>query len=308
MNEQPHRAILNREEVIAHAEQHLGQQAELLRDIVNYGSNLIIRAFNSSPKQVADIVVCGVLLKQIVLMTDATEVLLSSGCSNAAFLPTRTAFEASIYLDWILDENSELRAKRFIVKNYRDEQLWAKRAMPETSEAEYISQVASQLGFDIHQGRPQLVEEAKSHFAEIARILNQPELKAINQEFTEVKRRKGRECEWYELDGLKSIKQVARKVGRLPEYEFFYSKCSEVVHTRRYKDHFRFSDEQVRFIPIRHLEEADFLINFIASIAIRTFQKILGKYRDAELAAFGNKYLADWRNAYLNIKKIKYNF
>jgi len=58
MNESAHSAILNRSEPEAQAEEHLGPQIALLTDLANYGSNLVIRAFDSSPKKLAEVIVC----------------------------------------------------------------------------------------------------------------------------------------------------------------------------------------------------------------------------------------------------------
>lgn len=308
MREQPQSVILNREEPRAVAEQHFAKQTELLCDIANYGSNLVVRAFNSSPKKMADVIVCGVLLKQVVTMADAVEVLLASGCGHAAFLPARTAFEASIYLDWILAGDSERRATRYIVGNYRDERLWAARAIPGTTEEAAFTQIAKTLGLNIHANRPTLASDATAHLAEVNRILAQPELRAIDKEFTTAKKKRKRDPEWYELDGLKSIRQVAEKVGRLAEYEFFYSKGSQVTHTGSYKDHIRFADGQVRFKPIRHLEDINMLLNFIVSLCIGTYMKVLKQYRPGELTAFSKKYLEDWRDPFQNVVSVKYDF
>lgn len=308
MREHPHTAILNREEPRAVAEQHFEKQVDLLRDIANYGSNLVVRAFNSSQKKMAEVIVCGVLLKQVVAMVDAVEVLLSSGCGHAAFLPARTAFEASIYLDWILAGDSERRATRYIVGNYRDERLWAARVIPGTTEEAAFTQIAKTLGLDIHANRPTLSSDATAHLAEVNRILAQPELQVIDHEFTTMKKKRTRDPEWYELDGLKSIRQLAEKVGRLPEYEFFYSKGSQVTHTGSYKDHIRFIDGQVRFKPIRHLADVNMLLNFVVSLAIGTYMKILKQYRPDELAAFGKKYIEDWRDPFQNVVSVKYDF
>lgn len=308
MREIPHPAILNREEPRAVAEQHFSKQTELLRDIADYGSNLIVRAFNSSPKKMAEVVVCGVLLKQVVAMADAAEVLLTSGCGHAAFLPARTAFEASIYLDWILAADSERRATRYIVGNYRDERLWAARAIPGTTEEVAFTQIANTLGLDIHANRPTLTSDANAHLADVNRILAQPELQAIDQEFTAAKKKRKHDPEWYQLDGLTSIRQVAEKVGRLPEYEFFYSKGSQVTHTGSYKDHIRFADEQVRFKPIRHLADVNMLLSFMVSLCIGTYRKILKEYRPDELAAFRKKYIEDWRGPFQNVVSVKYDF
>lgn len=308
MREQPQSAILNREEPRAVAEQHFAKQTELLRDIANYGSNLVVRAFNSSPKKMADVIVCGVLLKQVVAMADAVEVLLVSGCGHAAFLPARTAFEASIYLDWILAGDSARRATRYLVGNYRDERLWAARAILGTTEETAFTQIAKTLGLNIHANRPTLSSDATAHLAEVNRILAQPELQVIDQEFTAAKKQRKRDPEWYELDGLKSIRQVAEKVGRLAEYEFFYSKGSQVTHTGSYKDHIRFAYGQVRFKPIRHLADINMLLNFIVSLSIGTYMKILKQYRPGELPAFSKKYLEDWRDPFQNVVSVKYDF
>lgn len=308
MQETPHPAILNREEVKAVALQHFAKQTELLRDLANYGSNLIVRAFDSSPKKMAEVVVCGVLLKQVVAMVDAAEVLLSAGCGHASFLPARTAFEASIYIDWIFAGDSERRATRYVVANYRDERLWASRVIPGTAEEIAFTKIAQFLGVDIHAERPTLAGEASTHLTEVDRILAQPNLAAIDQEFAAARGKRKRDPEWYELDGLQSIRQVAEKVDRLPEYEFFYSKGSQVTHTGTYKDHVRFVDSHVRFKPIRHLADVNMLLNFIVSICVGTYKKTLEMYRPGETTAFAKKYLEDWRDPFMNVVPVTYNF
>jgi hypothetical protein len=308
MLETPHSAILNREEVQAVAAQHFSKQTELLRDLANYGSNLIIRAFDSSPKKMAEIVVCGVLLKQVVAMVDAAEVLLSAGCGHASFLPARTAFEASIYIDWIFNGDSERRATRYVVANYRDERLWASRVIPGTTEEAAFTKIAQELGLDIHSNHPTLASEAGTHMAEIERILTQPNLASIDQEFTVARRKSKRDPEWYQLDGVQSIRGLVEKVGRLPEYEFFYSRGSQVTHTGTYKDHVRFAGGQVRFKPIRHLADVNMLLNFIVSICAGTYKKTLERYRPGETLAFAKKYLEDWRDPFMNAVPVRYDF
>jgi hypothetical protein len=311
MPESPHPAILDRDEPRAVVNEHLSQQMELLRDLANYGSNLVIRTFNASPKKMTEVIVCGVLLKQVVAMVDAAEVLLSAGCGHASFLPARTAFEASIYIDWILNADSERRATRFIVSNYRDERLWSERVIPGTTEAEVFQVIAQRIGLDVHANRPTLTSDAISHLEEVNRILEQSELAPIDREFEKYRTdhpKLKRDPEWYELDGIRSIRQIANKVGRLPEYEFFYSKGSQVAHTGSYKDHLRFADSQIKFKPIRHLADINMLLNFIVSICIQTYKRILERYRPGETMAFMQKYVEEWRDPFTKVTPIKYNF
>lgn len=298
MPETPHRAILDREEAKAVAEQHFSDQVALLRDIANYGSNLVIQAYDSSPKKMADVVVCGVLHKQVVAMIDAVEVLLAAGSSHAAYLPARTAFEASVYVDCILLGDSELKATRYIVGNYRDDPVWTSKAISGTAEEVAFTSIAKSVGFDIHANRPTLAAEAAKHLAEVNRIPLQPELAAIDLEFTHARGKRKADPEWYELDGLKSIRQVADSVGRLAEYEFFYSKGSQVTHTGSYKDHLHFAKGQLRFKPIRHLASFNMLLNFVVPIALGVYRKVLTRYRPEELPAFTKKYLEEWRTPF----------
>lgn len=308
MKESAHPAILNQTEPEALAKEHLAPQLDLLSDLAAYGSNLVIRAFDSSPKQMAEVIVCGVLLKQVVAMVDATQVLLSAGCCHVAFLPARSAWEASLYLDWILSGDSERRASCYLVSNYRDERVWAARVTPGTAEEAAFSQVSKSIGLDMPVNRPTIAAEAATHLLEVNRILAQPALQAIDVEFQQARGRRKRDPEWYELDGMKSIRDIAKAQDRLAEYEAFYSKGSQVTHTGTYKDHIRFADGQVRFKPIRHLADANLLLNFIGSVALNTYKRVLTRYRPGEVAALTKKYVEDWREPFLNAKVLNYNF
>ena len=300
MKEIPHKAILNREEAKSAAEKYYSKETEILRDLVNYGSNLTVRAFESSPKQIVEVVICGILLKQIVAMVDAAEVLVSSGCGHASFLPARTAFEASIYIDYIFDSDSERRANRYFVGNFRDQRLWASRVIPGTKEEISFTKLSQILGLDIQAHQPGLAAEAKISLAEVEKKLAHPMYAKINQEFITARGSKNRDNNWYELDGLNSLRKIAEKIGRLPEYEFIYSKGSQVTHTRKYKDHVLFEDEQVRFKTIRHLEDFGLLLSFIVSICVQTYRRIVERYRPGETLAFTKKYLEDWHDPLMN--------
>ena len=309
MKESAHPAILDRDEPAAQVRQHLTPQLDLLADLAAYGSNLVVRAWDSSPKKMAELIVCGVLLKQVVAMVDATQVLLSAGCGHAAFLPMRTAWEASLYLDWILSGNSERRATCYLVGNYRDERRWADRVTPGTLEEAAFSPISKAIGLDFQTERPTLAADAATHRAEVDRILAQPDLQVIDAEFQRARGSKRKhDPAWYELDGMKSIRDIAKTLDRLAEYEAFYSKGSQVTHTGTYKDHLRFAGGQVRFKPIRHLADANQLLTIIVLIAFKAYERVLTCYRPGEVPALMKKYVDDWRQPHLNATALNYTF
>jgi hypothetical protein len=308
MPEKPLAGILNRDEATKHAQEHFGDQVALLRDLADYGSNLVFRAFNSSAKDLPSVIACGVLLKQVVAMLDAVYTLVAAGTVHAAFLPARAAFEASMYLDWLLFSDTERKATAYIVSNYRDERLWVARVTKGTSEEAVFDSISKSIGLDIHARRPLLAADAQKHLAEVNRILTQKAFAAMDKEFDQVKGKKKYDPEWYHLCGAKSIRQVAQQVGRLAEYEFFYSKGSQITHTASYKDHIRFTKGQVQFKPIRHLQGIDQLLNFVVGITVRSYQNTLKYYRPGELPAFSEKYIEDWRKAFMSVKSVNYTF
>jgi hypothetical protein len=295
MTETPHSALLDRSESKALANTRLAPQLELISDLANYGSNLVIRAFESSPKKLPDVIVCGVLLKQLVAMVDAVHVLLAAGHGHAAFLPARAGWEASIYLDWILFSDSERKAAWYLVGNYRDERTWVHRITPGTLEEATFARITKSVGVDVHANRPDLAAQAEAHLTEVNRVLAQPEFATIDAAFTKLRGKKKTDPEWYELGGVKSVRQIAEAVGRIAEYEAFYAKGSQVTHTGTYKDHVRFKDEKVHFKTVRHLESFNVLLNFVVSMAVGTYKRVLQMYRPGEIPAFQKKYVDDWR-------------
>lgn len=307
MRETPLLTILNRSESREAVEEHFSSHLEFLRDLADYGSNLVMRSFESSARGIPEIIVCGVLLKQVVAMLDALEVLLSAGISHAAYLQARTAFEASIYIDFILASEAEHRARCYLVSNYRDERLWASRATKGTIEEEAFSQVTGTLGRDIHSRRPGLAEAALTQLAEVRRILQQPALRAIDEQFDKLKRKRGYDPDWYVVAGAKSVAQIAKVVGRQHEYAVFYSKGSVVTHSGSYRDHLRFVGQEVRFKPIRHIADLNNLLNFAGSVAMHTYKRVIMQYRPAEILAFTKKYTEDWREPFLNAKHVNYS-
>src|SRR4051812_25861953 len=111
MTDSANDAILDRVEARAQAAEHFAVQLNLLNEIANYGSHLVLRAYNESDKSLVAVIACGVLLKQVVAMVDATQITIEMGASHAAYLPARAAFEASLFINWMLAADEDFRAR-----------------------------------------------------------------------------------------------------------------------------------------------------------------------------------------------------
>lgn len=90
------------------------------------------------------------------------------------------------------------------------------------------------------------------------------------------------------------------------EYAVFYSNFSETMHSSNYTQHIQMGKGTVTFEPIRLLKEFGTLFTMSASAALRTYRTALKNYRTDELPVFNQKYSENWKNALLEIPKIKY--
>lgn len=310
MNETEYKEILDRQQNIKDITDHFQPQLDLLKDLTNYGTNLIIRSFSSSDRSMPEIVVVGVLLKQVVSMLDAAEILISNTAIHAAHLEARVLFEASLFIDWILKEDSSNKANHYYVSCLRNERLWAQRSIRDTPENQAFSESTKQLDYDILERQPHLEEEAKKHLEEVNKILSSEEFKAIDEKFEELKNknRSKHEPAWYKPFQVHSIRHMAKLLNRLTEYDIFYAKSSRVIHSTAYQDHIRFSNQVMHFKAIRSLEDFNSLFNFIVSVVFHTYKSILSKYRPSELVNFNRKYVEHWREPFINIKQVNYNY
>jgi hypothetical protein len=306
MVEQAHATLLDRTTVPRDISTHFSSQLVLLDQMVNYGSNLIIRAFNNSDQGLRDIVVCGSLLKQFTSALDACGILIREGALHSAQMPARAAFEASVYVEWMLISHGEKKATHFFVRNLRRRLLWANRVTAGTADAGEFMKDMGELGADVLKRRPEIVDIGNRQRDEVSKILERPEFIQTNRRFEELasngKRR--REPEWYVVLGKPSLRSIAKELRRLPEYELVYARGSEVMHGGSYTDQLSFSKGGMNLLPIRNLNGITNLFTMLFSMAVVTFQRVIVFYRNRELPAFQRMYVDEWRVPFLSVPKV----
>jgi hypothetical protein len=308
MRENEFKKLIEREKHKADVQLYFSSQIDVLIDIVNYGTWLIARAYGSSQKKLEDVIVIGVLLKQVVSMIDAVEVLVSNGAVYPAFLQARAAFEASLYIDWILKGEADRKGKYYYVSSLRNERLWALRIIQGTPEYHEFTAEIEDLAHYANLRSSQIQSVAKNRLSEIDRILNQTSYKLINNELETLSNKRKREVFWYQ-PFLKSasLKRIAKDVGRSGEYVYFYERGSKTAHAATYRNHVQFSKKgALSFEPIRNLSKIDTLLKFAMGTVIHTYKSVVIKYRQGELQKLVQKYRKDWRQSFLNIPAVQY--
>jgi hypothetical protein len=311
MADNPHPILMDRETPPKKMAEGYTPQLDLLTAMANYASNLIPRAYKDSKQELRDVIVCFSLLKQVAAMIDAVDILMRAGSIYAANVPSRAAYEASLYIEWMLVSDGEKKATHYVVGSIRERRLWAQRVKKGTPESPDFLKDMGQIGADIIAQRPALETEATSAIAEADRILTGRLFVETNASFDAIltrqaaKHQKPREPEWYKVLGKPSIRSIAKELQRLPEYIIYYGRGSKIVHSASYEGTITFSKGGAVAHPVRNLADAHTLFHSTFTNAIHTFHRVLGFYRPQELANFGAQYIREWRAAYMNIPKIK---
>jgi hypothetical protein len=303
--ETPHKGLLDDESATELASEKLKTWTNLLRDLANYGSHLIPRAFTSSGKTLGDAIVIGTLLRQVVAMIDAIEILLSRSAVHAASLQLRAMFEASVYIDWMLAGDRENKAAYYYVHNLLRLRLWSMRVQSGSAESSEFKAVMDKAGLPVDET---LGDEGKKQVREIDRILSQARFAKVRDAFREWKKQTRRRPAWYSPLGVTDLRDMAIKVNQEPLYVFIYGTGSEVMHASNYGQHIHFHSERITFHSIRHPKEFLRTVRFTAAVAMETFRIILHEYREEECrTSFPRKYLEKWQQAFRNMPELKIN-
>jgi len=308
MRERENKLILDRETGVEDVKKHFNEQIELLKEIANYGTNLMIRCYEVSDKKISDVVILIALLKHCIALIDSVEILITQGAVLAANIPARSLFESSLYIEWILKEDTEKRSNQYYVWDLRQRILWAKRMIKEDDEQRKFSKKIGTYGSEITELLKKFENEAKQEVEKLEKLLSKKYNK-ISQEFESLKQRLKRgdyEVEWFQPWGPSSLSDMASRLNRTVEYHVFYDQFSKIMHSTIMKEHVSFDGKTIGYEQIRKLSGIDTLLTVVIVFSIKTYIVVLEKYRPAEIQNFRIKYIDEWRKRFLSIKGVKY--
>jgi hypothetical protein len=209
----------------------------------------------------------------------------------------------------MLQDETERKAKYYYVANLREARIWALRIMGKSHDQEKFDELLKSMGKQVLKKSKDRKELGKIEYEEISKILSQSIYTDIDKEFDEYKNKKNliHEPAWYNLLKIKSIRNLAEKIKRLPEYEFFYGIASDVVHTSKYRDHIRTQNGKLFFKRIRTLEGIREELDYLIPLTLRNYIMVLEHYRPDEVENFKKKFNDKWKNILLKIPSTTYD-
>ena len=289
--ESPHARLLGQEFGAVARDGHKETLA-LIDSLSKYGADLVIRGFHSSPREMEDVLVLCILLKQVVAMLDGIRVVTENAALMSAPLQLRAMLEASLYIDWILKADTRVRANAYYVGEVRRRREYNRRI----HQGEFDQYCGDASTAEMARIKQQAAQE------EIAdsRLLAEPALAPVDAAFVAQRGKRKYDPSWHEIVGGPNVRQIAIDLGRLDEYEGIYSPASWTMHAVNLSEHVKFkADGEVAIFAIRNPHIGSSLANNLFGAAVmlvlRTYQSVLTKYRPGEEARFAQKYLGELR-------------
>ncbi len=304
MVDQPHRDLLDRTQSASEVSEHFRPSLQLAQEVVDYGTNLIVRCLGSTTGEIVDVVGISVFGKQVVAALDGVEQLARTGSRLAACVVARSLLEASLYCEWVLSAESDERARAYYVANLRRELAWSRRALPDTHEHQQFREAMGDLYQDPLRDLPTGREDVDRRIAEVEAHLNGEGFCRINAEFDRLKDDRPFDPSWHRVAGARSLREVAQDTGRLAEYTIFYSLYSQVTHSGSYKDHLEVRDGSGLLHPIRGLHQISEALENSFTFTFRTYRVLLTRYRPDELPTYNRLYIREWRERYRAIPEV----
>jgi uncharacterized protein DUF5677 len=288
--------ILNRALAEANAEQYLKPHILVLEDMADYGTHLLPRCWLESKRGIRDIVALVVLTKQVLESIDASLELLRRSCVKPCMLTVRSAFEASIYAEFVLRGKDERAAKAYYVSYLRRKRRWANRAIRGTPERKAFLRDLRGMPFKDPFASTSQQRVARAEAARLNAKLNDQRYRKWNARFDRIELK--RHAAWYDplFPRRKHLRDICGILHRRHEYRSIYEVGSEEMHGARMGAHLEVPENGTMLItPLRESSDFPFVVKALSGIAIHTYRKTLEHYRPDEVENFVRKYVADWR-------------
>ncbi len=295
MSEDSNKRVLDRE--LSSTEVKLDRQmTELLKasqDLINYGTDLVLRAFDQSKRDILATVTIMHLLKGSIAHFDSITELAKEGADFSLPIIVRAIIESSFYLEYIFISDSERKARCLYVSSLINEFEWNSYL---NKKNEWFVQLFENSEIEALDFDEKLTENSIERNKEIKNHLEKY-FKEEYKEFENFKIKKGYyPNNWYQIfDGPKNLRELCKKINREPEYSITFSSLSNKAHGRDLKKSVEVTEPGYgRVIQIRTSSKVKENLLQAFTFLLRYYKLITDKYLPSELNHLSTRYKEKW--------------
>lgn len=279
------------------AENELIQVASsLLRELVNYSTHAYQRCVDATKGEENEDLAVIILYLHIVEMVDGVEVLIAQACPTPAIPLVRSAFEALLAIEYILEKNYVRRSLSWLAV-YAHSRIKSYELLdPSTERGKQFQKTKVVDTIVKNIDLSDAATAAHERITNMRRLLNRPQFKDIE---AEINNRKGMP-NWYQLfGGPANLEQLAQHLNRRAQYDILYRQWSSVSHAQ---DVSRFIRRIISPDPIirvlRDPSDLREVANFAATFILAATYLLLGKFRPNEKSSLATWYINEVRERY----------
>jgi hypothetical protein len=214
---------------------------------------------------------------------DAVAILASQGCAEPMKPLIRSAFEASLGVQYILKKDSERRALAYQVAHvHRQLKLHRKLDPAEEAGRELRKSIQDDsIGNSVLDSLPQV--DFRKIIGNLTGTLAKPAFEPIEREWVRTKKEVKGDPAWFALfGGPRTIRALACQLGKAFWYEFVYSDWSDVVHAGSGMSHVAKNTiaelDMAVIRPLRHPQGLQGLIVLVTGMCLELTRLLLDKY------------------------------
>jgi hypothetical protein len=308
MPTEEYRPLLDRDDAIARATALIDAACPLLRELVNHATLAFRRCTAASDnhggenEDMAPIT----LYRHTIELIDGIEVMFRASCVDAAVPVLRAAFEASISLDYILQEHFTRRSLSWTC-GYLHARIASHQQLDATTPAGTAFAAARdrEMAGDAQPWQPY---NSAAPVANLEHVLNRPMLQPIETEYQRFRQtHNNRRPHWFQLfDGPRNRRELASAVHREWEYSALYGEWSNFSHAADASAYLRPGDApgEAAFLAVRSPHRMPHRAFLAARIMLRSTRLMINHYRHGEdLTAWYNREVRERWQALANLQR-----
>ena len=293
-----HHDILYRELSIVQFKELTPSPTTLLQEVVNYATNTFVRCLSYAEGEENIHLAPLALYRHILELTDGTEVLVSNAAPSASIPLLRSAFEALLALEFILEDNThyELRSLAWLAGYVRRTIRTYRSLLTKTDEGkEFIIAIKEDKTVRTFPLPPE--SEISKAIQNLDQLLSREQFCAIVAEFNSYKR----DPPWYSLfHGPENLRKLASRLRRTAQYDVLYRQWSMSAHAHNFRPFIANAESgQPAIRGLRDLAMTHEVTTFAVTFIIDATRLLINKFHPGE--AWGNWYFREVRDSYTQI-------
>jgi hypothetical protein len=302
-----HTDLLNRDFAVVAARPLIDICSPLLRKVVDHATWALVRCSNAAdvlggPDE--DLAAYN-LYRQVIECSDGIEVLVSQSACRPAIPVLRSAFEATLGLEYLLREDYKRRSLAWLYVQAHQGLRQLEQFDPSTPEGQAFWSSLRSRGARTSSA----MEAIPQGIAARRALLEAAHLAPIKTECQRLKaeRRHRRNPPWYALfGGPANLRELTEHLGRQSDYDALYRYWSRVIHGLYLNPIYRTRKGQPAMRAMRDPDEMRNITHFAVLFQVRATRLFVGHFRPHE--DLSRWYMEDVRPLSRRLSEIEIEF